>query len=939
MGVRSTKQVLCDEAAAIHGVTLTPTDSGLYSALNNLNSAAICLSGGGIRSAAFGLGVIQALAMHPRSGPSGEVGTPVKRAEDSLLAKFHYLSTVSGGGYIGSWLSAWRMNEPFPAIWRDLISRPSGSDSEPPQIVWLRSFSNYLTPKIGVTSADTWAALALWIRNLLLNWLVIILPICASVLLLKIVGLASTWVILWPQERGWAPSWDGTEWPLYIKLALECAAGIAAVPCLIKSLAFTVRARPVSRSADDHGPSQIEFVRGAMFWSVLSAFLLVHFLASDLVGNLLLACNENGSYTLGFLSICKEHQILKSNGWNIARYATVTYLIVGAAVGALIYCASWGFARPHRRNLLDLVVWTLSGLAYGALVAAGLYIYLLIPDDGIRGLPVYFLHLVFGPPWILMSQLLAEMLFVGWSSYEHGSDADREWFGRSGGWFVATAVIWLLAAFLVYFGAIATVLVDAEAKSQLQNLAPIVTGISGVITAAFGTSNLLPIKGRAEGFLPQVVGHVLPSLAVIFVAALLISISYMLDELLFSGPLLPKDFDELPHFAWSSAFLYLLLGFAVSAAGAGVASWAININRFSLHSIYRNRLVRAFLGASRSRKPDRFTGFDPDDNPQMHTLWPPVGPGTWSPFHIINISLNTVSPQRLDWQERKAESFTVSALHCGGNYVGYRESVKYGGPITLGTAMAISGAAASPNMGYHSSPAITFLMTMLNVRLGWWLGNPGLAGEKTYTEEGPAFAIKALVQEALGLTTDDRDYVYLSDGGHFENLGLYEMVRRRCRYIIISDVGCDPTFRFEDLANAVRKIAIDLGISVSFKNLDRLESRPANGKDVGPGHPYHAIGEIDYGTSGDAKQKSLILYIQAAYHGTESAGVRGYANANPDFPHQLTIDQWFTESQFESYRALGFEITDGILNEALWNGPGGPNPTLEEIFDSLHKSA
>ena len=84
--------------------------------------------------------------------------------------------------------------------------------------------------------------------------------------------------------------------------------------------------------------------------------------------------------------------------------------------------------------------------------------------------------------------------------------------------------------------------------------------------------------------------------------------------------------------------------------------------------------------------------------------------------------------------------------------------------------MAISGAAASPNMGYNSSPIITFLMTLFNVRLGWWLGNPGPKGERTYSHDGPSFAIRPLVNEAFGVTTDDRKYVYLSDGGHFENL-------------------------------------------------------------------------------------------------------------------------------------------------------------------------
>lgn len=184
-----------------------------------------------------------------------------------------------------------------------------------------------------------------------------------------------------------------------------------------------------------------------------------------------------------------------------------------------------------------------------------------------------------------------------------------------------------------------------------------------------------------------------------------------------------------------------------------------------------------------------------------------------------------VSTKRLAWQERKAESFTVDPLHCGSAYIGFRPSDKYGdGPdkhkkvkcddskkattknaeaeqpttdydkqrkwgIALGTAMAISGAAVSPNMGYHSSPSISLLLALFNVRLGWWLGNPGKNGCETYQTEGPKWAAKPLFYEAFGQTTDESRYVYLSDGGHFENLGLYEMVRRRCRFIVVIDAG------------------------------------------------------------------------------------------------------------------------------------------------------
>ncbi len=103
---------------------------------------------------------------------------------------------------------------------------------------------------------------------------------------------------------------------------------------------------------------------------------------------------------------------------------------------------------------------------------------------------------------------------------------------------------------------------------------------------------------------------------------------------------------------------------------------------------------------------------------------------------------------------------------------------------SLGVALAISGAAASPNMGYHSSPALAFLMTVFNVRLGRWCGNP--VDESAWTRPGPHVAAWRLLRELLGLTTSTSGYVYLSDGGHFENLGLYELVRRRCRFVVAS---------------------------------------------------------------------------------------------------------------------------------------------------------
>ncbi len=380
-----------------------------------------------------------------------------------------------------------------------------------------------------------------------------------------------------------------------------------------------------------------------------------------------------------------------------------------------------------------------------------------------------------------------------------------------------------------------------------------ITGIvSGIVTALLGSSSKTPAKskGRDQGGISGVISNVALAVAgPVFVAVLIVALSVGLDRMLleksFIGFAGDTDYSLIKILQigypvdLGVAAIWLLAGLLIVAAIAVLASCFVNINRFSLHALYRNRLTRCYLGASnQKRRPDEFSGFDFSDNLCVHKLWPPKSGGvvnSLSLFHVVNIALNVVSTKRLAWQERKAESFTVSPRHCGAAYLGFRESENYGGKtkdknnsgLSLGTAMAISGAAVSPNMGYHSSPSIALLLTLFNVRLGWWLGNPGKAGKDTYTAEGPKWAVEPLFAEAFGLTNDDSPYVYLSDGGHFENLGLYEMVRRRCRLIVVVDAGCDPDFAFEDLGNAVRKIYIDLGIRITFSDLGSLADRPS----------------------------------------------------------------------------------------------------------------
>ncbi len=250
----TTAQVLHEEAKAIHGVDPRSLHGEpLYRFLNRLDQSALCLSGGGIRSAAFALGVIQALAAHPRT----QNGDPVDAAEDLLLAKFHYLSTVSGGGYVGSWLSAWRARVPFETLWRNLIGRPDGPDSEPPTIAWLRSYSNYLTPQLGLLSADTWAIVAVYVRNLLVNWVVILPVLCASILALKFAVVALTGL----------SRINFTVQPRFLIVA-------TGVLFLLVSLSYTTRNRPSRRGEGAEPPTargddaDQTFLRGSLIWTL-----------------------------------------------------------------------------------------------------------------------------------------------------------------------------------------------------------------------------------------------------------------------------------------------------------------------------------------------------------------------------------------------------------------------------------------------------------------------------------------------------------------------------------------------------------------------------------------------------------------------------------------------------------------------------------------------
>jgi hypothetical protein len=197
------------------------------------------------------------------------------------------------------------------------------------------------------------------------------------------------------------------------------------------------------------------------------------------------------------------------------------------------------------------------------------------------------------------------------------------------------------------------------------------------------------------------------------------------------------------------------------------------------------------------------------------------------------------------------------------------------------------------------------LLTIFNIRLGRWIGNP--RHTKTYRNSGPTISIKLLISEIFGLTKSDTKYVYLSDGGHFENLGIYELVHRRCRFIIAVDAGADPQFKFDDLGNAIRKCRNDFNVNITI-DVSKIRERDDDQFNAWP----CAIGNIEYSDT----ETGTLLYIKSSMMKDAPEDILNYATQNPTFPHETTGDQFFTESQFESYRYLGYHIGMKVLKDA-----------------------
>jgi hypothetical protein len=631
-----------------------------------------------------------------------------------------------------------------------------------------------------------------------------------------------------------------------------------------------------------------------------------------------------------------------------------------AAGATLEGSASTGHRSAFARDVPLWVVALLFGAAVTLLGASLLSHYLaghlVLGTSGAaaRPLSASAVLVTLGPLWLMGTQLLIAIVFAGFRKATGRTvqpDGDREWLARLSAVKIKPMLLWGIVAFAV-------LILDWTLGHYIpgydMSLSGFVALISGFAAVGGGRSTrsgsaTTTTKGVASAVLKHVPLQALIAIGTAIFILILFLVLGRIEHHFAAWAALELRRIELP--AWADR---LVLGhFAVLLVLVAMLLFfrrKIQVNRFSLNGLYRNRLARAFLGgARRTRNPDPFTGFDAADNVRMHSLTP-TSAGRVCLYPVVNVALNVTASEKLAWQERRAEPFVFTPRYSGsamlrppswpprdgGSYDlsdppgAYLPSSVYGGNepdlgmegcgVTLATAVSISGAAASPNMGYHTSAATALLMTLFNVRLGAWLPNPAQAEEMgdLVSRSGPNDSLRAILRE-LGGATDDRGWdIYLSDGGHFENLGLYEMVRRRCRYILVSDAGADANCSFEDLGNAVRKVKIDLDVDIAFDEL-RIAGRH---NPIDPQFAY-AIGTIEYpearGGGADVEDEAArrervgrILYLKPSFFGELPVDVRSYAATSETFPHESTADQFFSESQFESYRRLGYFFTSSL---------------------------
>lgn len=850
----------------------------------------LALSGGGIRSATFALGLLQSLA------------------RQRALRHVDYLSTVSGGGYIGAFLGSLYVPQAERDPWaNDAGPEPAACAAPSPEatvthvehmladsgsrpLQWLREHGRYMAPR---GAGDYLYGVAVMVRN----W-VALHYVFAVTVLTAFLAAGTVRALLW-------------RWPWW----QEIESGLLMV---------------------DSTPP---------FW--FSPWLLLPALG---------------------LVLC-----LVPLGW--------AYWLTQTSPG-----------RPHRALSNPALLTT------GLLAAMGIVLVFTYAGNSGRFTstsPVFRAGLI-----VLWAGLAA--LF--WSQAEVRPPHEPAARNRLSSWLARALGIVLVLLGWALVDTLGYNVYRLVARPGLSGWALLGLGVPLLVALAQRLAPLAaPVGVRQEGLrLSSMV--LLSFLGVLLFVVLLVSWSAVSHAILWSPSAeVPAQAPATPH----------LLRVLLASLALGLVSWLIGrtipfLNLSTLAQFYASRLERAYLGASNPRRTACAPGDEPtarnvgtlrDDvtrlEPGDDIAWDAYHPERHGgPLHLVNVTVNQTVSRSSHLIQRDRKGLPLAVGPCGLS-VGCHHHALWGDSasriiplavpgedvpvlaadhepahprkveaLSLARWIAISGAAFTTGLGARTRIGLSMLLALSNVRLGhWWNSGmkPGRRAGSTRRRllDQPGLLLSRLlpVQSHLADETfarfhgPDRLRWYLSDGGHFENTGAYELLRRRVPFIIVCNSGQDPDYRFGDIGNLVRKARLDWNAEIRF--LDQAELEALLGDDssllgqIGTAaqlqrrlageaaieaslldglawsQRHAALAWARYGD--DPQPGSLLLFIQPTLTGDEPADVLQYYNEHPMFPQESTLDQFFDEAQWESYRRLGMHVGERLFAPASLDGHWAPS--------------
>jgi hypothetical protein len=877
---------------------------------------ALALSGGGIRSATFCLGVLQGMAKIADPGQSPGPGVPddaPPRASKPghthwpLLAQFDFLSTVSGGGYIGGFFSSLFVRgrlsgaegetslaaterayqalqeEPPGRIHRDSNYNPQRPGST--ALAWLRDNGRYMAPSgTGDLLYDATIAIRNWFAT---QYVIASLMMMLLSTLQAVRWALSTYCLAYSDWESqllhsaqtsdsliwWSPSWALSG---IVILLATLPLGIAywySHPVPGQFVARRLRQRtqtPQAGHRPQHDTLHDHLASPPLYWTPASLLGLMLGLVLSGLGWLLICRLERAS--LGQVVLAFGASTLLSVAW---------YLVATARTLA---------SRQDTITLqrVTLTRW-LTTTVQVLMVAAGLAA----------------IETVAQTAWL-------------WLSTRHGAVISG----------VLAVLVWALQHS-------AQKLTDDKPTSSWFSRVP-TSLIAGVIGAALW----------------------------IVVAAALDVVLLKIDW---------PDGWANPQVLWDVARTREAMGYALGTLALStlmacvVAHFPGFLNLSTLQSLYSARLIRAYLGATNHAR------FTPEATGEARDVAEPIKGDSLSvadihrnplaPIHFVNVCMNqSVSPgEQLIQRDRKGRPLVVAP---GGVYLDQNayamkqahDQSELAFPLSFGEWLGVSGAAFSTGLGKGTALGMSLALGFANVRLGrWWAGLPQRPGTRLdwFTRRFPTQAY--LLDEMRGLFYGDhRPYQYLSDGGHFENTAVYELLRtdrqRQIRVIVVCDCGCDPDYKFADLANLTRLVRIDHGLEIKVNAqapgaalLNQVFARPEDFKrgpdgklpardgkcaillDVVGTERSAALATANRVAAGELFAR--IILIKPRLLAQASVDLDEYQSGQNSFPQETTMDQFFDEAQWESYRQLGLRLSrrvftaDGMPGypEALWH--------------------